>query len=74
LQDYAPAPGGPQVVSLAQGARPAPPPRDQNGLVPRGMLNGPQLVAMPVAAPEQGHVAIPVPPQVLASRVRANRR
>lgn len=76
LTQYAPAPGGPQVVSTTRQTE-APPPREANGLVPRGMLNGPQLVALPAHPPasaQEHPIAVPLPPQVVASLLRANRR
>ena len=64
---------GPMIVSMSvPPARPAAPMPDAMGLVPRGMLNGPQVIAMPTvdAAP----AAVPVPPAVLASLRRAPSR
>jgi len=64
---------GPMIVSMTTTpARPAGPMPDAMGLVPRGMLNGPQVIAMPSA--EAAPAAVPVPPAVLASLRRVPSR
>jgi len=64
---------GPQIIAVGQGGpRVAPVPRDATGLVPRGMLGGPQLVTMPRA--DAAPVMVPLPPAVLANLNKASRR
>ena len=60
---------GPIVISMAQ---PAPAARQANamGLVPRGMLNGPQVIQMPATAAETMAAPIALPPALVAQLLR----
>ncbi len=62
---------GPVVISMSQAdaARPPGPVPDAMGLVPRGMLNGPQVVRMPTAA-DTPTPPVPLPPALVANLLR----
>jgi len=63
---------GPQVVKLSSARMPAPAPFT-SGLVPRGMLAGPQVVQMPKAT-DGAPPPVPVPQAMLSSLRRAMAR
>jgi len=72
MQAAPPPPPGPQVVNLLSTRIPPPAPFT-SGLVPRGMLAGPQVVQMPKVT-DGVPPPVPVPPAMLSSLRRAMAR
>ena len=72
MQAASPPPTGPQVVNLLSIRSPPPTPFTP-GLVPRGMLAGPQVVQMPKAT-DGVPPPVPVPPAMLSSLRRSGAR
>ena len=65
----------PMVVSMRNPtSQTASPVADASGLVPRGMLTGPQLIQMPSPTDTTLPAPVPLPPALVASLLRAPRR